>query len=83
MGFMDKAKRVTAAIGIASAVHGTVLPKTTDTSLAKQYGDYSKQVRLPATRREISKQIQQATRNKNVALGATSRQIRKETKKLN
>lgn len=82
MRIMDKAKRVGAAIGIASTIHGTVLPKTIDTNLSKQYGDYSKEVRLPATRREVERQLRQATRNKGAAVGTSSKQLGKEAKKL-
>lgn len=68
MGMKNSFNRGRATVGILGALvgagNGDVL-KNSSTSLNKQYGQYAKEVRLPATRRDIERQLDQATRNKN------------------
>lgn len=67
MSIWGNLKSTTAALATAALLHGTSnadIVKGTTPALAKQYADYSKKVRLPETRRDISKVIDEASRAK-------------------
>jgi hypothetical protein len=71
MAIWNDIKRASAALGIASALAGTpntAIVKNADTALIKQYGDYSRHVRLEQTGRDITRTIENATRASGAAV---------------
>ena len=82
MGFVDKAKQVGAALSLATNVYGTALPNSVNTDLVRQHAKYSKEVRLPDTRREISRTLDRASRSKEAELKQSTKMSNKDLKKL-
>ncbi len=85
MSFKDRFNRVMAVTGIIGALAGSggdPVVKGSTTGLSKQYGDYSKQVRLPATRREIERTLDAATREKALNQKNSSLLSKKDLKSL-
>ena len=67
MGFkerFDRAKAVAGIVGALSGVGGDPVVKNSTPELADQHAKYVKEVRLPATRREIQRTLDAATRSK-------------------
>lgn len=81
MNIWDNVKRTGAALGIATTLAGTsntAAIKDADTALTKQYANYSRQIRLEQTGRDITRTLDQATRAK----GTTNRQNHLTSKNL-
>lgn len=55
--FKGSGSRFLAAVGIMTNVHGVAMPKDATPNLVKNYADYTKEVRLQDTRRQIRKTI--------------------------
>lgn len=88
MGFKkakDRFDRARAAVGIIGALAGAGGDPTVQgapAGLAKQYGDYGKEVRLPATRRDIERTLAAATRAKHQREKTPGALTKKDIKKL-
>ncbi|KJF19401.1 hypothetical protein [Rhodococcus sp. AD45] len=68
MSMKDRFTRAQAVAGIIGALAGSggdPTVKGSATGLVKQYSSYAKEVRLPATRREIERTLDNATRSKS------------------
>lgn len=81
----DRAGRAGAAAGIGFALLSSGNPDLMkgNTSLSKQYGDYSKKVRLPETRRDISRAIRSGGKlNDAYRLAGTQQINNKDLKNL-
>ncbi|MBB6406192.1 hypothetical protein [Arthrobacter sp. AZCC_0090] len=77
--------RAVAGLGAATTLLGSGLPAVVkdNTNLTKQYGDYSKEVRLPETRRGIDRSVRSGARINNAYRFAGAQQIdRKDLKDL-
>ncbi|WP_128646824.1 hypothetical protein [Rhodococcus sp. BS-15] len=85
MSLKDRLNRAQAVIGIVGALAGSggdPTVKNTGPSLAKRQADYTKEVRLPQTRRDTDRILREATRTKNDALKNTHLLDKKDRKKL-
>ncbi|UOG23826.1 hypothetical protein MTX80_23200 (plasmid) [Gordonia amicalis] len=85
MGFKDRAKRAGAAAGIIAALGGLGgdLAKNSGPGLAKQQAEYTKNVRLPNTRRDTDRILRDATRIKSSRQKESQLLSKKDRKKLN
>lgn len=83
--WIQTGKHTAAGLGAAANLFTSSVPAVvkSNTDLTKQYGDYSKKVRLPETRREIDRAIRNGTNANNDCHLAGSQQItRKDLKNL-
>ena len=74
----DRARAVVGIVGALAGAGGDPVLKNTTPGLTDQYGKYAKEVRLPATRREIERELDRAARDKKNRQDSTSLQLTKK-----
>ena len=85
MGIKDTFKQGMAVAGMIATIGGAVgdpVLKGATTGLVKQYSSYVKKVRIPDTKEQIDRTIQDATRAKLAAHKNTTQLTKKDLKGL-